>query len=69
MASIRETFENSLRNCVPLRFVLSTYELMDYNDPNRTYHYLEQQVSKFLDQRRLDRDRAELEYSVKQGST
>eukprot|EP00975_Prorocentrum_lima_P040305 8464377-Prorocentrum_lima.AAC.1 len=47
MASIRETFENSLRNCVPLRFIMSTYELLEYDDPRRSYQYLEQQVIKF----------------------
>eukprot|EP00975_Prorocentrum_lima_P008669 1854319-Prorocentrum_lima.AAC.1 len=67
MASIRETFENSLRNCIPLRFIMSTYELMEYDDPRRSYQYLEQQVIKFLDQRRLNRNRVELENSVRQG--
>eukprot|EP00975_Prorocentrum_lima_P060642 12722799-Prorocentrum_lima.AAC.1 len=47
---------------------MSTYELLDYDDPRRSYQYLEQQVIKFLDQRRLNRNRAELDNSVKQGS-
>eukprot|EP00975_Prorocentrum_lima_P056858 11929169-Prorocentrum_lima.AAC.1 len=48
---------------------MSTYELLEYDDPRRSYQYLEQQVIKFLDQRRLNRNRAELENSVRQGTS
>eukprot|EP00975_Prorocentrum_lima_P067424 12914851-Prorocentrum_lima.AAC.1 len=59
--SIKETFEENLRNSVPLRFMMAQYEQLELDDPKRCYHYLEQQVIKFLDIRRLNHDRAELE--------
>eukprot|EP00975_Prorocentrum_lima_P059340 12440936-Prorocentrum_lima.AAC.1 len=42
---------------------------MELDDPKRCYHYLEQQVIKFLDIRRLNHNRAEFENVVKSGQS